>query len=85
MAKKTGTIRRIASKTVAAGREHVAMIISGEETLRQAAGGAIGDLISGSKAKPAKKALVKKASAKKKVAKKKPAAKSAIRKRSKKK
>jgi hypothetical protein len=65
MAKKSGTLGRIASKTLAAGREHVGKLISGTETVAQAAGAAVEDLLSGSKAKSTKKTRAKKVSAKK--------------------
>jgi hypothetical protein len=65
MAKESGTLGKLASKTLAAGREHVAKIISGEETVAEAAGGTVEDLISGPKEKEAKKNAVKKVTANK--------------------
>lgn len=72
MAAKSGTLGRIASKTMAAGRAHVSKVLKGEETLPEAAGAAVEDLLSGSKAKSestiresAKKAGKKKVSASK--------------------
>jgi hypothetical protein len=53
MAKKSGTLHRIASKTLAAGRDHVSKVFTGEETLPEAAGGAVEDLLSSAKAKSA--------------------------------
>lgn len=49
MAKKTGTMRRIVTKTVAAGRSHLAKVLTGDETIPEAAGGTVEDLLSGSK------------------------------------
>lgn len=71
MAAKSGTLGRIASKTMATGRTHVSKILAGEETLPEAAGAAVEDLLSGSKSrsvkstamKTAKKTVKKKASA----------------------
>ena len=51
MARKSGVLRRIASKTMDAGLEHVDKVLKGEETLPEAAGAAVEDLLSGSKAK----------------------------------
>jgi hypothetical protein len=65
MAKESGTLGKIASKTLAAGRKHIAKIISGEETVAEAAGGTVEDLISGRNKKDAKKNAVKKATANK--------------------
>ncbi|MHB8384042.1 MAG: hypothetical protein ACYDC3_17070 [Candidatus Binataceae bacterium] len=64
MAKK-GILSRVASKTFAAGREHVAKILKGEESVPEAAGSAVENMLSGSKAKSTKKsAATKKPSAK---------------------
>jgi hypothetical protein len=65
MASKSGTLGRIASKTLEASREHVGKLMSGAETLAQAAGGAVEDLLSGTQAKSTKTAAVRKVSAKK--------------------
>jgi len=51
MTRKPGVLHRIASKTVAAGREHVDKVLKGEETLPEAAGAAIEDLFPSSKVK----------------------------------
>ena len=65
MAQKKGTLGRIASKTVAAGRAHMAKVILGEETLPEAAGGTVEDLLSGKKsAKSSSETTSKKSSAK---------------------
>jgi hypothetical protein len=66
VAKTSGTLGRIASKTVAAGREHVAKVLLGEETLPEAAGAAVEDLLSGAKAKSAPKTASKKSTVKRK-------------------
>jgi hypothetical protein len=71
MARKSGTLRRIASRTVSAGREHAEKLLKGKETVPEAAGAVVEDLLSGSKAKAepekAEKVLSKvKASTKKK-------------------
>ena len=50
MAMKSGRLHRIASKTVAAGREHAEKLLRGVETLPEAAGAAIEELLSSSKA-----------------------------------
>jgi hypothetical protein len=57
--KKSGALGRVASKTVAAGRVHVATVLLGEETLPEAAGGTVEDVISGSKVKPASRTAKK--------------------------
>jgi hypothetical protein len=64
MATKPGVLSRIASKTVAAGRAHISKVIKGEETLAEAAGATVGDLLSTPKAKSALKSSVRKASQK---------------------
>jgi hypothetical protein len=61
MATKPGTLNRILSKTMAAGSEHVAKALKGEETLPEAAGAAVEDLLSGSTSRPAPKAAIRKA------------------------
>jgi hypothetical protein len=53
---KRGMLGEMASKTVEAGRTHVAKVLSGEETLPEAAGAAVEDLLSGSKGKSSSKA-----------------------------
>jgi hypothetical protein len=53
MAKKSGPLHRIASKTLAAGRDHVSKVFTGEETLPEAAGAVVEDLLSSAKAKSA--------------------------------
>jgi hypothetical protein len=75
MATKSGTLSRILSKTMEAGSEHVAKALKGEETLPEAAGAAVEDLLSGSSTRPAAKAATGKAVKSKVSAKKKPAAK----------
>jgi hypothetical protein len=60
MAKKTGTMRRIATKTVAAGRSHLAKVLTGDETIPEAAGGTVEDLLSGSKTKASANPVEKK-------------------------
>ena len=76
---KSGTLGRIAAKTVAAGREHVAEVLKGAETLPEAIGGAVEDLLSGPKARPSSKATAEKAVKKKEAVKKKRAKKLALR------
>jgi hypothetical protein len=76
METKRGTINRILSKTMAAGSEHVAKALKGEETLPEAAGAAVEDLLSGSTSRPSPKAAVRKAVKSKLATKKKPAVKS---------
>jgi hypothetical protein len=79
MATKSGTLSRIVSKTMAAGSKHVSKVLDGEETLPEAAGAAVEDLLSGSSARPARKAATRTATQSKVSAKKKPAAKSGSR------
>jgi hypothetical protein len=72
MAKKSGVLHRIASKTIDTGLEHAGKVLKGEETLPEAAGGAVEDLLSSPKVKSAtqgaKKVLPKaKASANRKM------------------
>jgi hypothetical protein len=74
MATKSGSLSRLLSKTIAAGSEHVAKALKGEETLPEAAGAAVEDLLSGSSTRPAAKAATRKAVKSKVSAKKKPAA-----------
>jgi hypothetical protein len=76
MATKRGTINRILSKTMAAGSEHVAKALKGEETLPEAAGAAVEDLLSGSTSRPAPKAAIRKAVKSKVSTRKKPTTKS---------
>jgi hypothetical protein len=76
VAKKSGTFDRIVSKTMAAGSEHVSKVLKGEETLPEAAGAAVEDLLSGSTAKSARKPATRKATQSKVTAKKKPTSKS---------
>jgi hypothetical protein len=76
MATKSGTLNRFLSKTMAAGSEHVAKALKGEETLPEAAGAAVEDLLSGSTSGPSPKAAIRKAVKSKVSVKKKPAAKS---------
>jgi hypothetical protein len=76
VATKSGTLNRIVSKTMAAGSEHVSKVLAGEETLPEAAGAAVEDLLSGSTARPARKAATRKAAQSKVSVKKKPTAKS---------
>ena len=64
MAKKSGSMRRIAKKAVAAGRVHAAKVLLGEETLPEAAGGTVRGLLSSSKATSALRAAAKRESAK---------------------
>jgi hypothetical protein len=73
MATKSGTLNRIVSKTMAAGSEHIVRALKGEETLPEAAGAAVEDLLSGS-TRPAPKAATRKAVKSKGSIKKKPAA-----------
>jgi len=61
MARKPGTFNRIVSKTMAAGSEHVAKVLKGEETLPEAAGAAVEDLLSGSTSRLSPKAAIRKA------------------------
>jgi len=75
MATKSGRLSKLLSKTMAAGSEHVAKALKGEETLPEAAGAAVEDLLSGSSTRPTPKAAVRKAIKSKVSAKKKPAAK----------
>ena len=76
MARKLGTLNRIVSNTIAAGSEHVAKALKGEETLPQAAGAAVEELLSGSTSRPSPTAAIRKAVNSKVSVKKKPAAKS---------
>jgi len=76
MATKSGTLSRLLSKTMAASSEHVAKALKGEETLPEAAGAAVEDLLSGSTSRPSPKAAIRKAVKSKVVTKKKPAMKS---------
>lgn len=76
MARKPGTLNRIVSKTMAAGSEHVAKVLKGLETLPEAAGAAVEDLLSGSTSRPSPKAAIRKAVKSKVSVKKKPAVKS---------
>ncbi|MGA6973757.1 MAG: hypothetical protein WBY93_19165 [Candidatus Binatus sp.] len=76
MPTKSGTLNRIVSKTMAAGSEHVAKVLKGEETLPEAAGAAVEDLLSGSTSRPSPKAAIRKAVKSKMSAEKKPTAKS---------
>ena len=76
MATKSGTLSRIVSKTMAAGSEHVAKVLKGEETLPEAAGAAVEDLLSGSTSRPLPRAAVRKAVKSKASAKKKATVKS---------
>jgi hypothetical protein len=73
MATKSGTLNRIVSKTMAAGSEHIVRALKGEETLPEAAGAAVEDLLSGS-TRPAPKAASRKAVNHKVSVKKKPVA-----------
>jgi hypothetical protein len=69
MATKSGALSRIASKAMAAGRVHIGKVLKGEETLPEAAGGTVENLLSGSRVASASKtkdAPKKKLSAKKK-------------------
>ena len=61
MATKSGTLSGLLSKTMAAGSEHVAKALKGEETLPEAAGAAVEDLLSGSTSRPSPKAAIRKA------------------------
>jgi hypothetical protein len=65
MATKPRVLRRVAWKTVAAGRGHVAVakVLKGEETLAEAAGGTVEVFSSGPKAKSAPRPAVKKSNA----------------------
>jgi hypothetical protein len=56
MERKSETLARIAAKTMDAGREHVARVLQGTETLPEAAGATVEELLSGSKPAPAPKA-----------------------------
>jgi len=60
VARKPGTLNRIVSKTMAAGSEHVAKVLKGEETLPEAAGAAVEDLVSGSTSRPSPKTAIRK-------------------------
>jgi hypothetical protein len=51
MATRPGVLRRVASRTMAPGRRHVAKVLKGEDTVAKAAGGTVEDLLSGPKAK----------------------------------
>jgi hypothetical protein len=51
MVKKTGTVRRIAARTLAAGGAHLAKVLTGDETIAEAAGGTVEDLMTSSSAK----------------------------------
>jgi hypothetical protein len=75
MATRSGTLGSIASKTMAAGRVHMAKALLGQETLPEAAGGVVDDLLSGSKAKPVSHTAAKKFSVKTKAARRKTGAK----------
>jgi hypothetical protein len=72
MATKSGALSRIASKAMAAGRVHIGKVLKGEETLPEAAGGTVENLLSGSRAASASKTIAKDAPKKKLSAKKKP-------------
>jgi hypothetical protein len=61
---------------MAAGSEHVAKALKGEETLPEAAGAAVEDLLSGSTSRPAPKAAIRKAVKSKVSTRKKPTTKS---------
>lgn len=74
MARKSGTLARIVSETMAAGGEHAVKALKGEETLPEAAGAAVEDLLS-TKARPSAKAATRKAVKRKASTKKKPGAK----------
>jgi len=76
MATKSGRLSRLLSKTMAAGSEHVTKALKGEETLPEAAGAAVEDLLSGSTSRPSPKAAIRKAVKSKVSVKKKAAAKS---------
>jgi hypothetical protein len=71
VATKSGTLSQLLSKTMAAGSEHVAKALKGEETLPEAAGAAVEDLLSGSTKRAVPKAAVRKAVKSKGAAKKK--------------
>ena len=78
-----GVLSKIASKTIEAGRMHAANALTGDETIPEAAGGTVEDLLSGSKSSAAKARSKKSASnrspaRRKAVGKKKPAAKKAM-------
>jgi hypothetical protein len=75
MATKSGTLSQLLSKTMATGSEHIAKALKGEETLPEAAGAAVEDLLSGSPKGSASKAAVRKAVKSKRAAKKKSTAK----------
>ena len=75
MATKSGTLARIVSKTRASGSEHGVKALKGEETLAEAAGAAVEDLLSGSRARSSAKTTIRKAVKTKVSTKKKPAAK----------
>jgi hypothetical protein len=60
---------------MACGSEHVVKALKGEETLPEAAGAAVEDLLSGSRARSSAKTTIQKAVKKKVPSKKKPAAK----------
>lgn len=75
MATKSGTLARIVSKTRASGSEHGVIALKGEETLAEAAGAAVEDLLSGSRARSSAKTTIRKAVKTKVSTKKKPAAK----------
>jgi len=69
---KAGSTTRLASKTVTAGRAHLANVLQGEETLAEAAGLAVQDVLSGKKTRTAsgnKTKRAAKSSAKKSIAK----------------
>jgi hypothetical protein len=76
VAKKPGAFNRIVSKTMAAGSDHVAKVLKGVETLPEAAGAAVEDLLSGSTSRPSPKAAIRKAATSKVSVKKKPGMKS---------
>jgi hypothetical protein len=67
VARKSGALNRIVSKTMAAGTDHVAKVLKGGEALAEAAGAAVQDLLSGSTPKRSLKTATGKA-AKNKVA-----------------
>jgi hypothetical protein len=76
VARKPGTLNRIVSKTMATGGDHVAKVLKGLETLPEAAGAAVEDLLSGSTSRPSPKAAIRKAVKSKVSVKKKAAVKS---------
>jgi hypothetical protein len=83
MATKPGPLSRMASQTMATGREHVAKVLTGEETVPEAAGAAVEELLSGSASRSKSKPATRKAALTKVVKKKLAAKAGSVRKKAK--